>query len=125
VQVDDRIDAAALEQVDRGIGRAQIRLVVRARSRLDPRPREQEAHRIPADRRDPLGVPLGEGERGREFRARPVLDESVDVHAAEQDLAAFGVDDPPAGERIGLGVQRRQAQRGGRCAALSRVGAPR
>ena len=105
MEVDDRVDALGGEAVD-GLGDpVEVGLVVLAGLGLDPRPRQQQAHRVPADRGHARRVAAAERERGREVVPRPVLGERVDVDAAQQDLAAAGVDDAPAGLRIGLGVQ--------------------
>src|SRR5262249_23796395 len=99
------------EQVHGGRGLLQVGVVVFPGLRLDARPRQQQAHRVPADRGHQVGVVGTERKDGREVAALPGVDQRVVLYAAQQHLAAHAIDDASAVHRIGFGVQRRQAQR--------------
>ncbi len=110
VHVDDRVDAVRRGRIDGGLDLVEVALVDGAAGRLDARPRDQQADHREATGRH--GVPVGVGQRdgGRDGGdALPVLAERVDVGAAEQDVAARGVDDAPVGR-----LEREQVERGPR-----------
>ena len=62
MQIQDRVEAAAGEEADGGAHLLEVGVVVLAGRRLHARPRQQQAHGVPADRRHLVRVRLAERE---------------------------------------------------------------
>jgi hypothetical protein len=94
VHVEHDVQAALAGPVNGLADAGDERVVEGARPRLERRPVHEQPHRVEPQRGDPVEVALAERDHRLEARVRlVVVAELVDVHAAQEHLAAGAVED--------------------------------